>query len=170
MKHEIDTSGWKEFKVDNLFDVQKQSYKATKAELDEDDGTPVYSAETKNNGRIGYVAHAPEFIVTDDCPTYLVFGDHTKACDIVHESFVGMDNIKVLKPKYVLSDTSFLFVSTIWSKAIPNLGYARHWPVAKKVLFKLPAVPSGDPDWDYMDAYMSKIMGEEKAVADELTA
>lgn len=29
-----------------------------------------------------------------------------------------------------------------------------------KKLVRLPATPEGDPDWDYMESYMKKIMDE----------
>lgn len=144
----------KEFRIEDLFDVLHQTYKTSKLEFCPDGDTPAYSSDTRNNGCLGYVKHEPEFIVDKNTPTYVVFGDHTRTRNIVHTSFVGMDNVKILKPKIKLTDNQLLYVLTVWGKAIPSLGYARHWSVAYPAKFSLPITPSGEPDWDYMEKYI----------------
>ena len=52
------------------------------------------------------------------------------------------------------SHEALLYVSTCWKKAIRNLGYARHWSVAKEVTFELPVTPDGSIDFDYMERYI----------------
>lgn len=147
----------KEFKIEELFELKHQTYKATKLDFCDYGKTPAYSSDSKNNGCVGYVSHKPEFIVSNDVPTYLVFGDHTRTRNIVHRSFVGMDNIKVLKPKQELSDCCLLYISTAWLKAIPVLGYARHWSVARAAKFLLPVASTGTPDWHFMETYITAI-------------
>ena len=147
----------KEFKIEELFELKHQTYKATKLDFCDYGKTPAYSSDSKNNGCVGYVSHKPEFIVSNDVPTYLVFGDHTRTRNIVHRSFVGMDNIKVLKPKQELSDCCLLYISTAWLKAIPVLGYARHWSVARAAKFLLPVTSTGTPDWHFMETYITAI-------------
>ena len=147
----------KEFKIEELFELQHQTYKATKHDFCDYGKTPVYSSDSKNNGCVGYVSHKPEFIVSNDVPTYLVFGDHTRTRNIVHRNFVGMDNIKVLKPKQELSDCCLLYISTAWLKAIPVLGYARHWSVARAAKFLLPVTSTGTPDCHFMETYITAI-------------
>lgn len=77
-----------------------------------------------------------------------------------------MDNVKVLLPKFDMSDEVLLYITTAWKKAIPNLGYARHWSVAKIARFELPVIESPDPshtytvddiDWQYMRDYITEI-------------
>ena len=66
-------------------------------------------------------------------------------------------------------DEMLLFVVTCWKKAIPNLGYARHWSVAKTARFELPVVEpltpnheytNDDINWQYMQNYIKKIEQE----------
>ena len=77
-----------------------------------------------------------------------------------------MDNVKVLLPKFEMSDEVLLYITTAWKKAIPNLGYARHWSVAKIARFELPVIESTDPshaytvddiDWQYMRDYIAEL-------------
>ncbi len=164
----IDTSGWKEFQVEDLFETLSQSTKVKTGDFVDDGSTPVYSSEMQNNGKLGYVCKEPSYRITESTPVYLVFGDHTRAMHIVREDFCIMDNVKILKPKYDMGDNVLLFVTTSWGKAIPNHGYSRHWSIAKNVGIYLPATLSGEPDWTYMDEYMSAVMAESEASLENL--
>lgn len=152
----MDTSTWKEFRVDSLFEVIPVKHRLGRVDLD-DIGCPVYSSDTRNNGVLGFYSDVPEFKIDDNNPMMIVFGDHTKSMNIVTESFCVMDNVKVLNP-IVKNEMALLFLTTVWRSMIPDLGYARHWNVAKNILIKLPATSSGDPDWNYMEQYMRSVM------------
>lgn len=150
----------KEFLYSDLFKLLPQAFKVSKLEFDEHGKTPAYSSDTKNNGCLGYVDRKPLYYVTSDYPVYLVFGDHTKTMNIVHRSFCVMDNVKVLLPRIKMSDQVLLFITTVWKKNIPDLGYARHWSVAKVANISLPVIEHSDPnhkytvddiDWQYME-------------------
>lgn len=139
----------KEYVYSDLFKLLPQSSKVSKLELVPDGKTPAYSSDTRNNGCVGFVNKEPLFKITEVVPVYLVFGDHTRTMNIVHEDFCVMDNVKVLAPLVMMSDEVLLYVTTCWKKAIPNLGYARHWSVAKTARFELPVVESSNPDHEY---------------------
>ena len=168
-----------EFKVEDLFDTHIVSNKLTKAAFSPNGFIPAYSSDTRNNGILGYTEQEPTFIVDETQPTYVIFGDHTRTINIVHDSFCVMDNVKVLSPKLNLSDEILLYIKTVWTKSIPVLGYARHWGVAKDFTLSLPIRideysdllldDDGNcvPDWDYMEAYIRAI--EKKVIADTVT-
>lgn len=139
----------KEFVYSDLFKLLPQSFKVSKLEFVPDGKTPAYSSDTRNNGRVGFVDREPLFKIAEETPVYLVFGDHTRTMNIVHENFCVMDNVKVLAPLVDMSDEVLLFITTCWKKAIPNLGYARHWSVAKTAKFELPVIESDDSDHEY---------------------
>lgn len=139
----------REFVYSDLFDLLPQSFKVSKLDFVADGKTPAYSSDTTNNGRLGFVNREPLFRITSETPVYIVFGDHTRTMNIVHEDFCVMDNVKVLAPKESMTDEVILYITTSWKKAIPNFGYARHWSVAKDVKFQLPVVESSDPDHEY---------------------
>lgn len=150
----------KEFLYSDLFKLLPQAFKVSKSEFNDHGKTPAYSSDTRNNGCLGYVDREPLYYVTEDCPVYLVFGDHTKTMNIVHRSFCVMDNVKVLLPIIKMSDQVLLFITTVWKKSIPDLGYARHWSVAKIAKISLPVIEHADPnheytvddiDWQYME-------------------
>lgn len=98
---------------------------------------PAYSSDSTNNGIVGYIDD-PEFICDDKTPVYVTFGDHTRTMNIARKSFSVLDNVKVLLPTYN-SDKVLLFIFSVWQKHIPNLGYARHWKIAKDCVLQLPS-------------------------------
>ncbi len=149
----IDTQGWGEFRITDLFTVLKIKNKISAIDIEENGFIPVYSSTTDNNGVLGYTAKLPDYKISDDVPFYLIFGDHTKSMFIAKEDFCVMDNVKILQPT-IFNENVVRFIMTSWYASIPSIGYARHWPLAKDSLFYLPITPSGDPDWKYMEQYM----------------
>lgn len=140
---------YKKFIYSDLFKLLPQSVKVSKLEFTPNGKTPAYSSDTNNNGRVGFVDMEPSFRITEDTSVYLVFGDHTRTMNIVHEDFCVMDNVKVLVPLVNMSDEVLLYITTCWKKAIPSLGYARHWSVARTAKFELPVINSGNPSHEY---------------------
>lgn len=145
--------GFEKFMITDLFNLQPVSEKVSKLEFTPNGKIPAYSSDTRNNGCLGFVNQKPTFCITEKIPTYLIFGDHTKTTNIVHQDFCVLDNVKVLIPKEKISDEALLYITTVWKKAIPNLGYARHWSIANKVKFKLP-VKNNNIDIIYMERYI----------------
>lgn len=152
----VNTSYWKPFPVESLFKVQKCSTKVGQKDTHKEGITPVYSSESMNNGIVGFCDLKPTWIIDTEHPLYLIFGDHTRTFHIADSSFCVADNVKVLLPLHKrMSIKVIQYISSVWQKAIPNLGYSRHWTVAKKVKILLPSNPAGDePDWHYMEMYM----------------
>lgn len=142
---------WKKFKIGKLFNVLPVKHKLIKRELLTNGEYPCYSSDTSNYGILGYTDN-PEFHV-DDMHSYLIFGDHTRSMRIAESDFSVLDNVKVLKG-LKLSKEQLMYIETMWHKAIPNLGYARHWSVAKNVDFLLPVTSTGEIDFDYMQNYI----------------
>ena len=127
----------------------------SKAQAFSDGKFPVYSSESTNNGIIGYTDN-PEFICNNETPVYITFGDHTRTFNIAQKSFSVLDNVKVLIPK-TANQKCLLFIITIWQKQIPNLGYSRHWKVARNSILYLPQTVTGDIDFDFMETFVREI-------------
>lgn len=96
-----------------------------------------------------------DYIVDQDTPLYLIFGDHTRAMHIATSDFCVMDNVKVLVPKFKKVE-ALLFICSAWQKAIPQLGYCRHWTKAQDVKFFLPT-KNGEIDFDFMERFVTEL-------------
>ena len=93
---------------------------------------------------------------------YLIFGDHTRSFNIATCNFAVMDNVKVLYPVNIQSVNILLFIIATWKKLIPDLGYSRHWKVAKDKILKLP-IKDGNIDFAYMDSFVAELKAQHVA-------
>lgn len=166
MRHEVDTSKWKEFKVGELFDVLK-GRRLTKADMIDGD-TNFIGSSAMNNGITAHISNT-EYVNEGGVLTVCYNGSVGETF-YQDEPFWASDDVNILKPKQPVTREALLFVGSI----LRNLGLAYDWvdkwtrDIMLETLITLPAVICGDPDWDYMDTYMSKIIAEEQARADEL--
>jgi hypothetical protein len=128
----------------------------SKTDLEKDGKIPVYSSDTSNNGIIGYTNLNAEFIVNKENPIYLIFGDHTRSFNIALHSFNVTDNVKVLSLNDTYSIKILLYIISSWFKCIPNLGYSRHWSIAKNTLLKLPT-KNGNIDYEFMESFIAEL-------------
>lgn len=156
----LDTVKWGDFSFDKLFKTCTVKNKLTKLNFDNNGKTPVYSSDSTNNGIAGYTNYKAEFIISNENPIYIVFGDHTRSFNIALESFCVMDNVKVLSLKEVVSIKVLLFIISSWKQCIPNLGYSRHWSLAKKALFSLPILKNKKIDFNFIEKFISELEQE----------
>lgn len=156
---------WGEYSVSNLFKIQKISQMLSKEQTFTKAEFPVYSSESTNGGVIGYTDN-PDFICDYQHPIYITFGDHTRTFNVVQKSFSVLDNVKVLLP-CTDNVNCLLFFIAVWQKQIPNLGYARHWKVAKDCIIQLPEKSKGKIDFEFIDNFVREL---ERARVRELEA
>lgn len=147
---------WGEYKYDKLFKICAVKNKLSKLDLEDNGKTPVYSSDSSNNGIVGFTNKEAEFLISEDNPIYIVFGDHTISFNIATESFCVMDNVKVLKLNSNLTINKLLYILASWKKSIPNKGYARHWSSAKEVLFQLP-ISKDSINFDFMTSLVANL-------------
>ena len=147
---------FKEFKIDELLRLQPVNNKLTKLDLSNNGNIPVLSSDTLNNGIVGYTDKTPDFTINRESPIYLIFGDHTRSMNIMDKEFCVTDNVKVLIP-IINNIECILFINTLWKKMIPNLGYARHWKIAKNSIVKLPINSKKEIDYNFMNTYIKAI-------------
>lgn len=152
--------GYKEFNIGKLFDVPTCSKKISKKDAITSGTIPIYSSDTTNNGIVGYCNHVPHWKIDSSTPRYLIFGDHTRSFNIAENDFCVADNVKVLVPKNILSVRCLLYIIAVWKKAIPNLGYARHWSTAKDVTLRLPIDITGEIDFQFMESRIRELEEE----------
>lgn len=135
-----------------FFELLKTSQKISGIDTNDEGTIPVYSSDSRNNGRVGYCEKEPHFKISDEIPFYVLFGDHTKTMNIVDNDFCIKDNVKVLKPK-IFDTEVMLFIFAAWKKSIPELGYARHWSVAREAEILIP-FKNGVVDINYMKTFI----------------
>lgn len=157
LSKKLRTVRWGEYRITQLFTPITVKRKLKGEELSLHGQFPAYSSDSENGGIVGYF-DTPEFICDASNPKYVIFGDHTRAMSIARTSFSVLDNVKVLHPT-VDNDNALLFIFSIWKKQIPNLGYKRHWGIAKKCIVQLPTQGKA-LDIAFMDSFIAELKEE----------
>ena len=149
------------FNYTHFYKVLKVKNVLSKYDCNEDGVYDVYSSESTNNGIIGK-SNYKEFCIDCENKYYVIFGDHTRTFNIAKKDFSCLDNVKVLKPLFQMSIEQLLYINVSWKKQIKDLGYARHWSIAKDCDIPLPLKENAviqkcclqDVDFDYMEKYI----------------
>lgn len=153
---------WGEYSYHSLFESVAVKRKLDKSMFNICSETPVFSAESANNGIAGYTKLNADFVVDDKHPIYVVFGDHTRSFNFATRSFCVTDNVKVLRPIITYSMKSLMFITSAWRRCIPDKGYARHWSLAEKAVFQLPT-RNGKIDFDFMENFIAELEAQRYA-------
>ena len=160
LNEKLRTVKWGKYEINQLFKPITIKRKLKGEDISEKGIFPAYSSDSENNGIVGYYK-TPEFVCDSNNPVYVVFGDHTRTMSIARNSFSVLDNVKVLQP-YIDSNNALLFIFSVWRKSIPNLGYKRHWSIAKKCILELP-VQNGKIDIAFMESFIAELEAERVA-------
>lgn len=165
--NKLDISGWKEFKISELFSINPTRYhKLINKDLLNEDGTnPVIVNSSYNNGIGGYSTYD----CTEEGNT-ITFSDTTTADSIFYQpnDFVGYSHVQKLTP-IIYQDkwtkNCLIFFTTIFrTKAkLMNFDYVNKFTRenALSLLVKLP-VKNNEPDWEYMENYIKSLYSIER--------
>lgn len=167
----IDTSGWRIFRVEELFETEEMGRKiqvptgswiASKNLMP--GSTPRITVSGVNNGITGYYKDV-------DDANYRVYKNFISVSflgTVFYQASRASLDMKVhcLKPLNIeLNERVASFLVTMIKAALGSIEYSDQ--ISSTVLpsleLMLPVDASGDPNWAYMDEYMSAVMGESGA-------
>lgn len=159
----IDASGWREFAIGELFDV----YNGKK-----------YVSHQRKPGMLAHIGNSAvnngitDFIAERDDNVWsnfitVAYGSGTGVAFYHRDkAFVG-ETVMGLVPKFAMTESIGEFIAACLTQyGELTYTYDRKPKVDEyrnQVVIPLPATSLGDPDWDYMDEYMSGVMEEAKA-------
>lgn len=173
----IDTSGWKEFRIKDLFETQKKGNKlqvptgasVPVQDLLEDGATPRITVTGSNNGIFGFYDYCGKNIAD-----YRVFNNFVSVSFLgtvfYQEGDATLDmKVHCLKPKGItLNKYTGRFLVGAIRASLRESTYSDQISssILPEMSIKLPATPDGAPDWAYMESYMASL---ETRVAYSLT-
>ena len=166
----IDTKAWKAFRLGDLFDVfngkKYVAHKRTPGSL------PLVSNSTADNGIGDFIADRPDNVWSNFIS--VAYGSGTGIA-FYHEqkAFVG-ETVMALVPKFNMTPSVGIFIAGVLTRyGADTYKYERKPKVDEyrtEVTIMLPATPDGQPDWAYMDAYMSEVLKKEEVFAEHLAS
>lgn len=155
----MNIDNWKEFKVGELFDATRG--KSRRMQILEDGDIPLIAAARNNRGIAGTYNTDAEY---ENSITVSCNGVGCGSAFYHNYPFSITGDAIVLEEKQDMSDYIKQFIASIIDASFTNkYSYEEKCSAdkAKNETILLPATPSGDPDWDYMESYMKEM--EEKA-------
>lgn len=170
----IDAKGWKPFIVGELFDIHPtKAYKMTNAQLMDDGDNPVVVNSSYNNGIGGYSSQ----VVTEK-GGMITFSYTTTADAIFYQpnDFVGYPHVQGMYPKGAYAanwkEPQLLFFVAAFRKAAVIRGFDYAYKFTREIAscmeVPLPVDAFGEPNWAYMDEYMSAVVKESETSLENL--
>ena len=155
----LNTQDWKYYTIEDLFRVE-----LTKGDIKADEvdsgNIPLISSGEGNNGVVKYISK-------DGDGKAEMFPDNTITLDMFcHANYqgipyyaVGHGRVNILFPKFDLNKYIGIFICTLINREVYRFSYGRavYSTVAEKMKIKLPATPSGEPDWQFMEDYIKSL-------------
>lgn len=171
-KHLIDVSGWGEFRVGDLFDIHPtSSYKVTNVELLNDNGrNPVVANSGFNNGIVGYTDYE-----CNENAGVITFTDtaakSSESFFYQKDTFVGYPHVQGMYCKqHDLNEYEGKYMTTVLRSAAGKFDFITKMTreVVNEFVIKLPITSTGEPDWQYMEDYMRRIMDKSEQIISDL--
>ena len=166
----VDTAGWKQFRLGDLFPlVNSKPYHAQFLEEDES-GVRYVTRTMFDNGVKCYVQKEERFQVNP--AGTISFGAENADFFYQNEPYITGNKMYYLDTQG-LTENACLFLKSILQVTFTyQFSFSEGMIPAriKDEMISLPVTPDGQPDWAYMDAYMSEVLKKEEVFAEHLAS
>lgn len=168
----VDTKAWKSFRLGDLFGRACHGVWVNPKLLDvSDDGLHIVSASTGDNG-----LSASLYVGADDkhvIPAHVItWGKQSPFFAYQVEPTISGQGVYYYNVGF-LTERTVLFLCAVMQSQIAERYNYQDCLIGERcddeVVF-LPATPDGQPDWAYMDAYMSEVLKKEEVFAEHLAS
>ena len=168
-KHLIDVSGWGKFRVGDLFDVSRPSSRSSQNYNEGD--MPFVASGNFNNGVTAYLQPKDDNDYDEGgCITVSAVDGYAF---YQKDRFLGRggagSSIMMLR-NYNLNELNGKYICTLIRKACSDWEYSNMCNKNKltDTIIRLPITSTGEPDWQYMEDYMRRIMDKSEQIISDL--
>ena len=171
----IDAKEWRNFHLYDIFEIDSGT-KLDKAKMDTTIPKISFVGRSNFNNGITQKVNEIKGLTPYDsgCLTLALGGAYLGSCFIQEEPFYTSQNVAVLIPKENITFEAKQFIATAIFKESQNNYRAfikeLNAHIKRDFLIKLPANTDGDPDYNYMTAYISKIKKQSSHTLEALQA
>jgi len=148
----MDTTNWKWFRYDEIFDIKKGKRLTS---FDQEAGDiPYIGAIDSNNGVSAYIAN-DKYLHAGNTISVSYNGSIGQAY-YQDQPFWATDDVNVFYPKYKFNKYIAFFILPLIEKEKYRFCYGRKWTSEsmKSSKIPLPIMKDGTPDWQYMEDYV----------------
>lgn len=160
----IDTSGWKEFKIGKLFEIRRPV--ARSQAKYEDGNVPFVASGNFNNGVTKWCKPRDDEVL--DAGNCITVSPIDGSAFYQAKPFLGRGGAGsaiLMLHNAGLTELSGLFVSSVIRQSLTKYTYSDQLnsKTIEDEMIRLPVDTSGEPDWAYMNEYMSAVVKESGA-------
>lgn len=148
----MDTSTWKWFRYDEIFDIRKGK-RLTKENMTE--GSIRYiGAIDSNNGLSAYIGNDSQLHQGNTIS--VSYNGSIGFAFYQEKEFWATDDVNVLYPRFSLNRYIAMFLCHLIEREQYRFCYGRKWDLEamNKSKIKLPVTQEGTPDWQYMEDFV----------------
>jgi len=145
---------WKEFVIENLFSI-KIGKNIDGNKINKYSGVTAYiTRKETNNGLDGFIKFDEKFLNSDH--PVITIGNETAEPYVQNYPFFTGTKVNILIPKFMVSKDILLFISQVikMHKNKYSYSYTINSTRLKKQRILLPINSKGEPDYEFMEAYM----------------
>jgi hypothetical protein len=149
-----DTSEWKAFRYDELFDIKRG--KGPRIQDLNVGLTPFVTSIDSKNGVTAFT----DYIPCHKGNTIGVNRNGSVGEAFYHENpFCSTEDVHIFNSKFKLNKYTAMFLITLIKKERYRFNYGRKWGInrMKQSIIKLPTIKNGTPDFDYMESYIKSL-------------
>lgn len=153
----IDTSTWKWFVIEDLFD-KFETGKGHDTLLDDGEECFYLGAKKSDNGIMRKCAVNESMLQDGNCIVFICNGAGSVGyANYMDRPFIATTDL-VLGYADWLNEKTGLFVATVLCKERFKYSFGRKWKThLRDTQIKLPATPDGKPDWQWMESYIDSL-------------
>ena len=152
----IDTSNWKEFKMNDLFDIDGTTTTPINKIRENSGNFPYVTTQATNNGIRFYSS-----IHTENGNVLVIDSAVLGWMSYQEKDFSASDHVEKLTPKFRLNKEIGLFIISVWnsiySQKVFNYKKKASQKAIKECFIPLPVNKKGEPDWKYMEDYIKTL-------------
>lgn len=167
----VDTKSWKEFRLDAIFNMTNTKSIVQKDIKPDSGDIPYVTAQAGNNGVLTYIDCPKEWTDKGNC---IMIGGKTLTFSYQEKDFCSNDSHNIalyLKSSNQATKLCYLFLISALRAALYqrySWGDSVSMKRIKDESFYLPVDHYGNPNYEFMDKYMQKILSESKASLNNL--
>lgn len=158
----LDTADWKEFEVQELFNVvygvNLELVNCIETDKDDPEAVAFVSRTESNNGVSAYVKPVPNIEPQPKDTITVAGGGSVLATFLQTQPFYSGRDLYLLYPKESIPHIAKLFIVTVIKANKYRYNYGRQANVTlPRLRLRLPTTPNGKPDWQWMESYIKSL-------------
>ena len=153
----VSTEGWKEFRVEDLFD-RFEVGKAHSGMLEEGDDCLYLGAKKDDNCVMQRCVRNPDLVQPGNCIVFICNGEGSVGyANYMDREFIATTDL-VMGYSQNLNQYNGLFIATILDRERPKYSFGRKWKThLRDTIIRLPQTSSGKPDWEAMERMVKEL-------------